>query len=180
MHRKTLVSLSMAAAFWVAANGALAASASDSAADAAAKQIYDALNPETALSQIIVGELSPATPPPTDPVARLLKATEAGTAQGINEIPGALVCPDFDTTRRVFAWINDAYQERLADAFTGGQSQLLQRPQSGPNLALYGCSIIPAGTAIEIGEGTSGQIPVVRATVDGKLIQGVTLGDMIE
>lgn len=138
-----------------------------------------ALNPATALDGVIIGPMSAATPEPSDAIRQALQDPGHGTAKGLNEFPGALVCPDFDAERLMFDWINQAFEEHFQDVITGGRSEILHQSPGGPNLALHGCAIIPAGTAIDINAGM-GRIPIVRAIVNGQIIEGVTLADMVE
>lgn len=102
----------------------------------------------------------------------------AVTAQAAGVVPGAILCPDARTTQVVYRRILRSWTQHAQDAVTDGRSELYRgKARPMPELALYGCSFVPAGDPMILE--SNDVIPVVRATVAGKRVRGVTLPAMI-
>ncbi len=100
-------------------------------------------------------------------------------AKSLSVVPGALVCPDIATVQWMFRLYVYHWEDTAQDAVTHGQSELLRGQATPlPELAAYGCALIPAGTPMQLTRGNV--VPVVTATgPDGNQVHGVTLPNMI-
>jgi hypothetical protein len=100
-------------------------------------------------------------------------------ARGLGVVPGALICPDYNTLTTVFDLYNAHWEETYQDVFTNGQSRLLRgAPAQFPDLAYFACTLVIPGTPLflEIGN----VVPVVSVSLaDGTKFRGVTLPGMI-
>lgn len=98
-------------------------------------------------------------------------------ARAIPAVPGAIICPDYETVEMMIEWYRAHWEDNFEDAITNGQSRLRRgAPTSKPPLAQYGCSLAPAGIpmTLELGPPLP-PVPVVRATLpDGRKVRGVT------
>ena len=104
-------------------------------------------------------------------------SSEAVVAKELSVVPGALVCPNFQAVQSVFQMYTDSWEEKMQDAVTRGQSQLVRgRAVDAPDLNRYGCVLLPAGTPMKLEPGKL--VPVVQAKMSGTWIRGVTLGGM--
>ena len=94
-------------------------------------------------------------------------------------MPGAIVCPDYNTVRSMFDRYVAHWTDLQQDALTNGQTRLLRgQPTSAPDLGVYGCAVVSPGTPMILEDGNV--IPVVMAKLaDGTTIRGVTLPAMI-
>lgn len=101
-------------------------------------------------------------------------------ARGVSVVPGAIVCPDYNTVRSMFDRYVAHWTDLQQDALTNGQARLLRgQPTSAPDLGVYGCALLPSGTPMMMME-RGNVIPVVTAKLaDGTTIRGVTLPAMI-
>ena len=110
--------------------------------------------------------------------AKLPKAVSV-IAQGVSVVPGAIVCPNYNTVQSMFDWYVAHWTDTQQDALTNGQSRLLRgQPTPAPDLKFYGCALLPPGTPMMLERGNI--VPVVTATLaDGTTIRGVTLAAMI-
>jgi hypothetical protein len=100
-------------------------------------------------------------------------------ARGAGVVPGAIVCPDFQTVSTVFHQYSDYWEDAQQDAMTHGQSRLLRgEPTPRPDFALYDCALVVSGTPMRMEVGNI--VPLVTAQLpDGSTIKGVTLPPMI-
>jgi len=113
-----------------------------------------------------------------DPVQVTAKATV--NVYGAEMVPGAIVCDNYGKTERMmWRYVTHATQE-AEDRRSGGQSKLIRgEPKPLPDLASYGCVLVPAGHAMTWGRGNGG-VPIVSAVAkDGTTVTGVTLLTMI-
>jgi len=103
----------------------------------------------------------------------------AVSAQGVSVVPGAIICPNYDTVKMMFDLYVAHWTDTQQDALTHGQSRLLRGdPTPPPDLKFYGCALLPPGTPMMLERGNI--VPVVTATLsDGTSIRGVTLAAMI-
>ena len=95
-------------------------------------------------------------------------------AKGISILPGTLICPDSRTADAMFYsytnYLMDVYREKL----THGQSALIDGAAVKPDLAAWGCTLIPAGVALSIN--LRNIVPIATAARgDGTTVTGVTL-----
>jgi hypothetical protein len=107
--------------------------------------------------------------------------TKFAYSHGAGIVPGAIICPDFQTTRDMFerytAAAEDKMRYAIAQQQTGGHArEMYGDPPHGVDLAAYGCALIPSGQKMKLGGYLYGQIPMVIAKLpNGKEIKGVTL-----
>jgi hypothetical protein len=103
----------------------------------------------------------------------------AVSAQGVSVVPGAIICPNYDTVKMMFDLYVAHWTDTQQDALTHGQSRLLRGdPTPPPDLKFYGCALLPPGSPMMLERGNI--VPVVTATLfDGTSIRGVTLAAMI-
>jgi hypothetical protein len=106
--------------------------------------------------------------------------TEAGLAQGVGIVPGAIVCADLRTVDFMYSLYKSHWSDAMQDAVTNGQSKLIRGESTAvPDPKRYGCTLLPPGThlTVEIGN----MVPVVTARLaDGKVVRGVTYPQMIQ
>ena len=100
--------------------------------------------------------------------------TKQVIAKAIPAVPGAVICPDYNTVSLMIWWYRTHWQDNVQDTVTKGQSRLIRgEPISKPPLARYGCALAPAGTPMTLEGGNA--VPVVTATLpDGSRVRGVT------
>ena len=112
-------------------------------------------------------------PPPESPKPRYV----AVVARGLSVVPGALLCPNYNTTSKVFNLYTSHAEDAMQDAVTNNQSRLLREPMPKPNLKAYGCVLVPPGTSMTLD--THNVVPVVTVKLaKGVSAKGVTLPDM--
>lgn len=84
----------------------------------------------------------------------------------------------FAGVRQIWLERAEHWEETMQDRMTRGQSKLIRGdPTPAPDLSLYGCDLIPAGTPMNLE--TENVVPVVTALrPDGSRVRGVTLSAM--
>jgi hypothetical protein len=111
-----------------------------------------------------------ASPPRNDGSATVL-------ARGLNGAPGAIICGDFQTVGILFRQFNRHWEESFQDTVTRGQSQLLRGAAvAAPDVEVYGCRLVPAGTPITLE--SESPFPIVSVELSGSKFRGVTLPGM--
>jgi hypothetical protein len=102
----------------------------------------------------------------------------SANAKGISIVPGAIVCPNYQTTSMVFDLFVNSWEESAQDRFSNGQSRLMRgKAAPKPEPQEYGCVLLPPGTPLWPERGN--MVPVVRAQIGSHWLRGVTLPDMI-
>jgi hypothetical protein len=103
----------------------------------------------------------------------------AVTAQGAGVVPGALICPNYDTVTLMFDLYSDYWTDMRARALQGAQATLLHGdPMPAPDPRLYGCILVSAGTPMTLERGNI--VPVVTVKLpDETTIRGVTMPGML-
>lgn len=88
---------------------------------------------------------------------------------------GAVVCSDLNHVEEVIGLYTAHYEDTLQDLITHGQSVLQRGPGTPiPDMAFYGCSLLPKGTPVQIHQGFGGGYQITAYLPDGTLIHGVT------
>jgi hypothetical protein len=97
-------------------------------------------------------------------------------ATALGPAPGAIVCPDMNCVGFMFDWFADRWQ----DSMTDGQSRLIrQAPSPEAALKSFDCTLVKPGTKMSLVRRTA--VPIVTVKMpNGKIIKGVTLGDMFQ
>ncbi|MEA2895979.1 MAG: hypothetical protein QOJ84_1594 [Bradyrhizobium sp.] len=100
-------------------------------------------------------------------------------AAALNAAPGAIVCNDYATVMLMFQLYTRHWTDRLQDAVTKGQSQLLRGAAAEePDPEFYGCLVVQPGTAMLQDPGNA--IPVITVQRDdGSFFKGVTMAPMV-
>jgi TPR repeat protein len=96
------------------------------------------------------------------------------TARGVSVVPGAIVCPDYNTVNLMFELYATHWADTYQDVLSNGQSRLLRgRPAPAPDPKFYGCALVPPGTPMILERRNI--VPVVTVKLaDGTTIRGVT------
>lgn len=106
------------------------------------------------------------------------RGTVPAITRGLSVVPGAIVCPDYNTTSLMFDLYVHAWEDQMQDQFTHGQAELIRgKAASLPHLAAYRCSMIPPGTQVEVETGNS--VPVIDMRAGNALLRVVTLPGML-
>jgi len=81
--------------------------------------------------------------------------------------PGAIVCDDFPTIRMISELYSKHWEDGAQDAMTDGQAHILRGPSTPmPEPELYGCSLLPPGTPVQI---VTGAVRIVCADSNGSV-----------
>jgi hypothetical protein len=100
-------------------------------------------------------------------------------AKGAGEVPGALICPDYQTAQVMFDWYSAHKMDELEDSVTGGRSRARRQPFSAPVLRRYGCTLVVPGTPLALERGNA--YPVVSAKLpNGQRVRGITFPSMMQ
>jgi hypothetical protein len=93
-------------------------------------------------------------------------------------VPGALVCPNYETTTLVSDIYQHSLEERLQDAVTGGQSKDVRgESQSAPDPKDYDCILVKPGTRMLLEDGKI--VSVVYVQTSKGWIRGITIDAMM-
>lgn len=115
--------------------------------------------------------------PPFHPNARVrsLADVQPGGA------PGAIVCDDLPSVQNVAEGYRDYWIDAIRERMMGPKVRELEGPPAAkPDPDLFGCSLLPPGTAVEIkGWVTQGVPEIIAQRPDGNWIYGVTLENML-
>jgi hypothetical protein len=112
-----------------------------------------------------------------------LQRTHWATATGLGNPffnDGAMVCPDVPTVQFMIQAITHYRGDLFKQQLLGRDSQYLYQPSPEPNLALYGCTIVPSGTRVFVERFVIQFVPLVSTEVNGVTIKGVTLSNMLK
>ncbi len=110
-----------------------------------ADQGFDKAQQRLAAIENTVTSLEPArearptsiTPSPSGPTV---------TARGQGFVPGALICPDYNTASMIYDLYAAQWEESMQDKFTNGASRLIRGPAvQVPDLQAFRCALIPPG-----------------------------------
>jgi hypothetical protein len=96
----------------------------------------------------------------------------------VADFPGAFVCQNLDSVEVMTNLYKQCQASVWMDAITNGQDRLIHAPVAEPDFESVGCAMVPAGTPMELVE-TYQNIPVVKANLNGRTIQGVTYPSML-
>lgn len=117
----------------------------------------------------------------------LLAAASAGAqspsivyAKPVGVVPGAIICPDYNTLTTVFDLFNDAWEDHAASAMTAGKSELVNgKALDYPIVSEYGCAFAKPGTKMEATDSGIGAPMVSYVREDGRKVKGITLPGMV-
>jgi hypothetical protein len=100
------------------------------------------------------------------------------TARGAGIVPGAIICPDLATVTMMLRLSAQHWEQTAQDAATQGQSELIRgKALPAPDLAAFGCALIPSGAPMTVE--SEQPIPIVSAKLsNGAVIRGVTFSYM--
>jgi hypothetical protein len=93
-------------------------------------------------------------------------------------VNGAIICSDLATVDAMTRQATQAVTDGWATIATEGKIDRLRPPAQAPDLAAYGCTFVPAGTALKVLD--RNPVPVVEVEVDGVTIKGVTSPAMVD
>lgn len=112
---------------------------------------------------------------PSVPSASKTQTSTRAIAQATFRAPGAIVCADHNTVLLMVDRLRWSNADALQDRLMRGQASLIRGPNAAPpDLAAYGCALVPDGTPMQIEEGNL--VPFVNAVLpDGRRVRGVTL-----
>jgi hypothetical protein len=100
-------------------------------------------------------------------------------ARSFGAVPGAIVCPDFDSVAMLFQLYSMPWEEASQDSLTNGQARIIRGEAAAvPDPESFGCELLLPGTPIAVQNAdafTTGIPMVVARLPDGKMSRGVTL-----
>jgi len=104
-----------------------------------------------------------------------------GVAVGMGvAVPGAIVCDDLASVRLVARRYMQHWEDAEQDVMTHGASKILRGPSShAPKPSAYGCSLLPAGTPVQVTKSLPGAVVLTAKASDGHTVHGVTQSNMV-
>lgn len=114
----------------------------------------------------------------TTPPAATFKPN--AVAIGVGVVPGAIVCQDLASVGLVYSLYAQYWTDAMQDAMTHGTSRLIRGPSAPPpNLVRHKCSILKAGTLVQVERLMPGVLRIAAKSSEGHYIRGVTRENMV-